>query len=163
MSLPSLSMRHVSVSRRLATIVFSLLLITFVHEGCAQDNKTVPKDAVCFTPQDSYRLVTDLENAKNFENLNLQLEKQTVEQMNQIEAYKELVKLMEDKVKAAEELAANQEKIYKDAMAKNEELYKAKEEALKKDLKEAGKTDWGSLIRSFGVGAGVTALLVLIL
>ena len=155
-------MRPVSVSLKLATIVFSLILISFVHESYGQDNKTVPKDSVCFTPQDSYRLVTDLENAKNFESLNIQLEKQTVEQLNQIEAYKELVNLMEEKVKAAEDLAANQEKIYQDAMAKHEELYKVKEAALKKDLKEAGKTDWGSLIRSFGLGAAATALLVLI-
>ena len=39
---------------------------------------------------------------------------------------------------------------------------KAKEDALRKDLEKASKPKWDSLLGSFGLGAAVTALLVIL-
>jgi len=127
-----------------------------------QEYKTVKSDDVCFSAQDSYKLVTDLEKSKSLERLTVQLEKQTEALLKQNDALKEQVKLLEEKVAAAEALAANQEKIYQANLKKQEELYKVKEKALQDDLKKASSPRWGAMFGSAGLGALITAILFLV-
>jgi len=122
--------------------LFSLLYVTPIY---AQQD-------ICFSSDDSKRLVVELEKGRLLEQNIILLEKANSELMKQTELLKEQVKLTDEKFKSAEAL-----------VTKNEELYNQKIKVLDDELIEAKKPRWKSLFISGGVGACIALLLVVLL
>ena len=122
--------------------LFSLLYVTPIY---AQQD-------ICFSSDDSKRLVVELEKGRLLEQNIILLEKANSELMKQTELLKEQVKLTDEKFKSAEAL-----------VIKNEELYNQKIKVLDDELTEAKKPRWKSLFISGGVGAILTLLLIVVL
>jgi len=122
--------------------LFSLLYVTPIY---AQQD-------ICFSSDDSKRLVVELEKGRLLEQNIILLEKANSELMKQTELLKEQVKLTDEKFKSAEAL-----------VIKNEELYNQKIKVLDDELTEAKKPRWKSLFISGGVGACIALLLVVLL
>lgn len=122
--------------------LFSLLYVTPIYSQ--QD--------ICFSSDDSKRLVVELEKGRLLEQNIILLEKANLELMKQTELLKEQVKLTDEKFKSAEAL-----------VIKNEELYNQKIKVLDDELTEAKKPRWKSLFISGGVGACIALLLVVLL
>ena len=122
--------------------LFSLLYVTPIY---AQQD-------ICFSSDDSKRLVVELEKGRLLEQNIILLEKVNNELMKQTELLKEQVKLTDEKFKSAEAL-----------VIKNEELYNQKIKVLDDELTEAKKPRWKSLFISGGVGACIALLLVVLL
>ena len=107
---------------------------------------------ICFSSDDSKRLVVELEKGRLLEQNIILLEKVNLELMKQNELLKDQVKLTDEKFKSAEAL-----------VTKNEELYNQKIKVLDDELIEAKKPRWKSLFISGGVGACIALLLVVLL
>ena len=107
---------------------------------------------ICFSSDDSKRLVVELEKGRLLEQNIILLEKVNLELMKQNELLKDQVKLTDEKFKSAEAL-----------VIKNEELYNQKIKVLDDELTEAKKPRWKSLFISGGVGAILTLLLIVVL
>ena len=107
---------------------------------------------ICFSSDDSKRLVVELEKGRLLEQNIILLEKVNLELMKQNELLKDQVKLTDEKFKSAEAL-----------VIKNEELYNQKIKVLDDELTEAKKPRWKSLFVSGGVGAVLAVLLVILL
>lgn len=107
---------------------------------------------ICFSSDDSKRLVVELEKGRLLEQNIILLEKVNSELMKQTELLKEQVILVDEKFKSAEAL-----------VNKNEELYNQKIKVLDDELTEAKKPRWKSLFISGGVGALLTLLLIVVL
>ncbi len=107
---------------------------------------------ICFTQDDSKRLVVELERGRLLEK-NVSL----LEQQNE-----ELVKQTEI-LKKQNELLREQFQIANDLMKKKDELYKLKTDVLENELKESKKPRWGSLFGTFGLGAATAFALMLLL
>ena len=122
--------------------LFSLLYVTPIY---AQQD-------ICFSSDDSKRLVVELEKGRLLEQNIILLEKANSELMKQTELLKEQVILVDEKFKSAEAL-----------VIKNEELYNQKIKVLDDELNEAKKPRWKSLFISGGVGACIALLLVVLL
>ena len=122
--------------------LFSLLYVTPIY---AQQD-------ICFSSDDSKRLVVELEKGRLLEQNIILLEKANSELMKQTELLKEQVKLTDEKFKSAEAL-----------VIKNEELYNQKIKVLDDELIEAKKPRCKSLFISGGVGACIALLLVVLL
>lgn len=122
--------------------LFSLLYVTPIY---AQQD-------ICFSSDDSKRLVVELEKGRLLEQNIILLEKVNLELMKQNELLKDQVKLTDEKFKSAEAL-----------VIKNEELYNQKIKVLDDELTEAKKPRWKSLFISGGVGACIALLLVVLL
>lgn len=122
--------------------LFSLLYVTPIY---AQQD-------ICFSSDDSKRLVVELEKGRLLEQNIILLEKVNLELMKQNELLKDQVKLTDEKFKSAEAL-----------VNKNEELYNQKIKVLDDELNEAKKPRWKSLFISGGVGACIALLLVVLL
>ena len=107
---------------------------------------------ICFSSDDSKRLVVELEKGRLLEQNIILLEKVNLELMKQNELLKDQVKLTDEKFKSAEAL-----------VIKNEELYNQKLKVLDDELTEAKKPRWKTLFISGGVGACIALLLVVLL
>lgn len=131
------------------SITFIFIIILFLHltNTYAQTN-----DRICFSIEDSKRLVVELEKGKLLEQNIILLEKSNEELTKQTNLLKEQVQLVNDKFKTAEAL-----------VNKNEELYNQKVKVLNEELDEANKPRWGSLFGSFGLGVLMTGLLIILL
>ena len=132
---------------KLNKIFFVFLILFFVlnvNVSFAQN--------ICFSSDDSKRLVVELEKGRLLEQNIILLEKVNSELMKQTELLKEQVKLTDEKFKSAEAL-----------VIKNEELYNQKIKVLDDELTEAKKPRWKSLFISGGVGAILTLLLIVVL
>ena len=132
------------------TILFIMLAV--ISSKSYGQNIVSPNDKICFSIEDSKRLVVELEKSKLLEQNIILLEKSNEELIKQTELLKEQVKLMDDKFKSAEAL-----------VIKNEELYNQKLKVLNDELNEAKKPRWKSLFVSGGVGAVLAVLLVILL
>jgi len=127
-------------------LILLLMGVAFVEVSYSKDNR------VCFSVEDSKRLVVELEKGKIIEkNLGL-LEKSNIELSKQIDLLKLEVSLVNDKFLTSEKL-----------LKTNEDLYKKKEKVLNDELNEAKKTRWGSLFASGGLGVIITLVLCIAL
>lgn len=106
---------------------------------------------ICFTQEDSKRLVVELERGRLLEKNLLLLEDQNKELIKQTEILKEQNKLLQEQF-----ITCN------DLLKKNEDLYKLKIKSLENDLDEAKKPRWGSMFSTFGLGAA-TGIITLLL
>lgn len=106
---------------------------------------------ICFTQEDSKRLVIELERGRLIEKNLILLEQQNQELVKQIDILKQQNQLLQEQFQAANEL-----------LKKNEELNKLRIDGLENDLKEAKKPRWGSLFSSFSLGA-LSAFAVILL
>ena len=106
---------------------------------------------ICFTQDDSKRLVVELERGRLLEKNIVLLEQQNQELLKQTEILKEQNKLLQEQF-----VACN------DILKKNDELYKLKIKSLENDLSEAKKPRWGSLFSTFGLGAATGIITVLL-
>jgi len=129
----------------LLSLIISFLLLFIVEFSYSQDR-------VCFSVEDSKRLVVEIEKGRLLEKNIVLIEKSNEELIKQTELLKEQVNLLNDKFEAAEKL--------KD---KNEEIYKQKEKVLNDELTEAKKPRWGSLFAAGGIGSIATLVLLLVL
>ena len=136
-------------------IILSLIILLFVLSLLFNTNSygqlNVNSD-VCFSIEDSKRLVVELEKGRLLEQNIILLEKSNNELVKQTELLKEQVKLMDDKFKSAEML-----------VLKNEELYNQKMKVMNDELNEAKKPRWKSMFISGGSGAIIALLLVILL
>lgn len=107
---------------------------------------------VCFSQEDSKRLVVELERGRLLEKNVILLEQQTEELNKQTEI-----------LKKQNDLLREQFQIANDLIKKKDELYNVKIEALQNDLNEAKKPRWGSLFGTFGLGAASAFMLLLLL
>lgn len=146
--------------KKLVIVIFSLLITNNIY---ALDNKSVPVDSVCITPENAYKLESDLYKLSNIEKIIFQIEKQNMSLQEQTRIYTEQVKILEDKVKAAELLVLFNEKLYKDSLVKQEELYKIKEKTIQDDLDEAKKPRWSTMFGSTGLGVIIAIIAVILL
>lgn len=135
-------------------IILSLLMILFVLGLMSNKSygQSINNTDVCFSIEDSKRLVVELEKGRLLEQNIILLEKVNSELMKQTELLKEQVILVDEKFKSAEAL-----------VTKNEELYNQKIKVLDDELIEAKKPRWKSLFISGGVGALLTLLLIVVL
>lgn len=135
-------------------IILSLLMILFVLGLMSNKSygQSINNTDVCFSIEDSKRLVVELEKGRLLEQNIILIEKTNNELIKQTELLKEQVKLTDDKFKSAEAL-----------VTKNEELYNQKIKVLDDELIEAKKPRWKSLFISGGVGALLTLLLIVVL
>jgi small-conductance mechanosensitive channel len=111
----------------------------------------VPADSVCLSPSDASKLVVELDRVDIISQMNDKIEEQNNQLTNQTEILKEQVELLQKKFDLANNL-----------IQQNEDLHKAKEEALEKDLKEASKPKWKSMLLSAGVGGVIVLILKLL-
>ena len=107
---------------------------------------------VCFSQDDSKKLVVELERGRLLEKNITLLEQQNEELIKQTNILKEQNKLYQEQFQMANDL-----------MKKKDELYKLKTDTLENDLKEAKKPRWGSLFGTFGLGAASAFALLLLL
>lgn len=107
---------------------------------------------VCFSEEDSKRLVVELEKGRLLEQNIILLEKVNSELIKQTELLKEQVILVDEKFKSAEAL-----------LIKNDELYNQKIKVIDDELNEAKKPRWKAMFISGGVGALLTLLLIVVL
>lgn len=128
-------------------IFFVFLILFFVLNVNVSNAQNI-----CFSSDDSKRLVVELEKGRLLEQNIILLEKVNSELMKQTELLKEQVILVDEKFKSAEAL-----------VNKNEELYNQKIKVLDDELTEAKKPRWKSLFISGGVGALLTLLLIVVL
>ncbi len=128
-------------------IFFVFLILFFVLNVNVSNAQNI-----CFSSDDSKRLVVELEKGRLLEQNIILLEKVNSELMKQTELLKEQVILVDEKFKSAEAL-----------VIKNEELYNQKIKVLDDELIEAKKPRWKSLFISGGVGALLTLLLIVVL
>jgi len=128
-------------------IFFVFLILFFVLNVNVSNAQNI-----CFSSDDSKRLVVELEKGRLLEQNIILLEKVNSELMKQTELLKEQVILVDEKFKSAEAL-----------VIKNEELYNQKIKVLDDELTEAKKPRWKSLFISGGVGAILTLLLIVVL
>ncbi len=128
-------------------IFFVFLILFFVLNVNVSNAQNI-----CFSSDDSKRLVVELEKGRLLEQNIILLEKANLELMKQTELLKEQVKLTDEKFKSAEAL-----------VIKNEELYNQKIKVLDDELTEAKKPRWKSMFISGGVGACIALLLVVLL
>ena len=131
-------------------------------------NNTIPMRSViansaCFSQAETYRLTGELYKYNELVKINQQLEIQTAELSKQVDLYKQEVNAMQEKVKITEKNTEDQTIMYKDQIDSIEKLHKMKEDALQEDLKQASKPRWMAMFGSFGLGAAVTAILILVL
>lgn len=136
-------------------IILSLIMLLFVLSLVFNTNsygQSISNSDVCFSIEDSKRLVVELEKGRLLEQNILLLEKSNEELIKQTELLKEQVKLMDDKFKSTEAL-----------VIKNEELYNQKLKVVNDELNEAKKPRWKSLFVSGSVGAVLAVLLVILL
>jgi len=132
---------------KLNRLIFVFLLLFFVL-----NINVLYAQNVCFSPDDSKRLVVELEKGRLIEQNIILLEKVNSELIKQTELLKEQVLLVDEKFKSAEAL-----------VTKNEELYNQKIKVLDDELNEAKKPRWKSMFISSGVGALLALLLVVVL
>jgi len=128
-------------------IFFVFLILFFVLNVNVSNAQNI-----CFSSDDSKRLVVELEKGRLLEQNIILLEKVNLELMKQNELLKDQVKLTDEKFKSAEAL-----------VIKNEELYNQKIKVLDDELTEAKKPRWKSMFISGGVGACIALLLVVLL
>jgi hypothetical protein len=128
----------------ISILIFLFLFFVSTNVSYAQD--------ICFSSDDSKRLVVELEKGRLLEQNIILLEKVNSELMKQNELLKNQVILEDEKFKSAEAL-----------VNKNKELYNQKLKVLDDELNEAKKPRWKSMFISSGVGALLTLLLVVVL
>lgn len=107
---------------------------------------------ICFTQDDSKRLVVELERGRLLEKNVTLLEQQTEELTKQTEILRKQNDLLKEQFQIANDL-----------MKKKDELYKLKTDVLENELKESKKPRWGSLFGTFGLGAATAFALMLLL
>jgi len=107
---------------------------------------------ICFSQDDSKRLVVELERGRLLEKNVTLLEQQTEELTKQTEILRKQNDLLKEQFQIANDL-----------MKKKDELYKLKTDVLENELKESKKPRWGSLFGTFGLGAATAFALMLLL
>jgi hypothetical protein len=126
----------------------SIILFVFLLTGICYAQKPIPipvssnSEKVCFSVEDSKRLVVELEKGRLLQQNLVLLEKTNIELSKQIDLLKEQVKVTGDLV------------------SKNEELNNQKLKVLQDELEEAKKPRWKSLFIAGGVGGLITLILV---
>ena len=115
-------------------------------------SKAQSEPNVCFSSEDTKKLVVELEKCKIVEKNIVVYYNSNVELSKQIDLLKQEIDLLNQKYQVASDLEK-----------KNEEIYAQKIKVYETDLKNAEKPRWGSLLGSFGLGSIVTGIVILIL
>jgi len=139
--------KHVLYS---VVIIVSLLFVG--SQIAVASVQPITPDKICMTSDTGAQLVVELEKGRIYkQNLDI-LEKENIELYKQNSLLKEQLKLTNDKLDVANDL-----------LKKTEDLNKIKTENLEAQLKEASKPRWGAMGASFGLGAAVMGIIILLL
>jgi len=133
-------------------IILSLLFAGAQKSFASIEPSKQQASGITFKSDDAARLVIELEKGRIYQRNVKTLEKENAELYKQNALLKEQLKLTNDKLDAANEL-----------LKKSEDLNKIKTDNLEAQLKEASKPRWGAMGVSFGLGAAVMGVLILLL
>ena len=140
-------MKHISTVICITLFLFLSGLVT-IPSNC-EELQTTNDELICFSVEDSKRVVVELEkNGLYIKKIKL-LEKTSTELTNQINLIKEENLIINDKFESCQKTLNETENIY------NQQI-----QTLDDELEEAKKPRWKSLFMSMSLGSILTLLLV---